>query len=181
MSYTKRNRWDQVDDHEGHLNYTLPIGGVWASLTLANGLAGGTGPNQRIGRSIKMIWAKLRITSSTSNRVALVYDRQARGAAPTVVGSDDSIFRVSGASNLLRTANPWTSKRFVILFDYCFNSPGSAASSEEFHIPIGLDATYNTGVTGTITDINTGSLYLVQITDGAGSTDYANVVVAYED
>jgi len=106
-------------------------------------------------------------------RIALVYDKQSQGTAPLV---SDIWAQVDNAgslsSSITASVNPLGRDRFVILYDRFINSwattinitgwtYGKTASLKKFLKLKNAEALYNTGNTGTISDIESGSLFLV--------------------
>lgn len=132
-------------------------------LALLNGLVRGANATERVGRQIKMRSIYLRYVASiapnTSGgspvRVMIVYDKQANAVAPAALDilTVDNVYSPNQLSN---------SRRFVTLLDRVLNiGVGNPSASIEFYKKIALDTQFNAvGNTGTITDIQSGSLYL---------------------
>lgn len=148
------------------------------SLALLNGLTPGTGATERIGQKITIRSLEYRgynyvtPTDGTDQlqRIILVLDRQANASALTIAG-------VLQSANVYSPRNLQNRKRFKILYDKTFNLNASAeAGSRRFtkfymklRRPIITD--YNTGNAGTVADIVTNSLYLINLgTNPAGAT-----------
>lgn len=124
---------------------------------LLNGLAQGSVTGTRVGRQIAMTSMDLssNAPSGAVQRWVLVYDRQANGALPT--GAD--VFE----ENLdIRSPQNWSNRhRFDVILDSLFdiNKYGYFPLNYR-NLPLDLTTTYNSGNTGTITDISSGSLML---------------------
>lgn len=158
-----------------------------ATLTLLNGIAPGTGAQERIGMKItvRSIQMSLRFTTTPATgvdqycRVFLVMDRQCNGA---VIGAPTDILAAGNVSGLRNLANR---KRFKIMWDKLvpmggnLNAAGTPSTLPNMRIvkmymklrrPLVIE--YNTGIAGTVADISTNSLYLVTLgTEAAGNTD----------
>lgn len=123
-------------------------------------------------------------TTANLNRVLLVLDRQANGAAP-IYGDIITGGEIDDFTNLNNR------RRFRILWDKVFSSPKALADEDGYYLqryirfPRGINVQYNTGVTGTVADVMTNALWLMVICDGSGS-NYVdlldlNVRIRYTD
>lgn len=153
---------------------TATTSGAWSSLYLLNGTIQGTEAVNRLGRKITMtsLYLKLRfaLASTTTQggflRVAVVYDKQANGTAP-------SITDIYLSNNYLSPNNLSNRDRFVKIID---KEIGPLSAQADFAVPLEefrklmLETTYNTGNAGTIGDITTGSLYLLVADSGTFAT-----------
>lgn len=136
--------------------FTTPI--------LLNGCIQGTEATQRLGRKIVMtslyLKGRLSLAPTTTGggyvRIAIVYDKQANGAAPAAT----DVFLTDNNTSPNNLSNR---DRFVKVVD--MESPVISVAGE-YQVPIeifrklGLETTFNTGNAGTIGDITGGSLYL---------------------
>lgn len=152
-------------DVNGQINSDL-TGGVG----LLNGIAPGSGLDQRIGRQVTLKSIQIRfqvnVTSGTGvdqvSRVLVVYDRQSNAAAPTTA----NIISAAGTGyDVLRPKNLDNRKRFKILMDRTFylNASGESNSGVcfNFYRRLRHPMEFNAGVAGTIADIVSGSIYVV--------------------
>lgn len=141
--------------------------GVAGQLTLLNGMVYGGTAGQHIGRSVTLrsiaFNTALGFTSTGGApilRVLIVYDRQPNGAAPAVT---DILY----ANDPSAPMNLNNSKRFKVLHDWRpdeINPTAGAGISgpavqHSFYRKLQLPMEFNTGSTGTIADITTGSIY----------------------
>jgi len=148
------------------------------SLALLNGLVPGTGATERIGQKITIRSLELRaynyVTPATGedqlHRMLIVLDRQTNAAALTIAG-------VLQSANVYSPRNLQNRKRFKILYDKMFNlnaaaEPGSRRALKMYmKLRRPIIADYNTGNAGTVADIVTNSLYLINLgTNPAGVT-----------
>lgn len=147
------------------------------TISLLNGLSPGSGMDNRIGRVITMksllLQARLNLESSAldqAGRFLVVYDKQANGAAPGITD-------ILVSSSVVSLKNLNNRNRFVILMDRTIdmNNLGGGLRSYSFKEYINLKnftTVYNAGTDGTITDIVTGSLFMVYLgTVAAGTVD----------
>lgn len=158
-----------------------PTTGAWI-ITNLNGLAPGTGPTERIGRKIKMVSIQARIhaftaaavVGSANNRIVVIYDKQANGAAP--VATD--IFQDNQANSPMNLNNR---ERFVVLYDKTKGisalGTGPSAVNYNFFKKCNLDVIFNNGSSGDETDIATGAVYLCTVNDGSYATDAPNFLI----
>lgn len=141
-------------------------------IQLINGLQLGNTASQRQGQQLKSTNINLRGKLSVNNsavggssqaRIMLVYDRQSNG----------SVFSIT---DLLENGAVWSfrtmgyKKRFKVLADHTYqmvNNTNTEQQIVDLSAVLDLRTIYNTGNTGTISDIDTGSLYLVLISDEA--------------
>lgn len=167
-------------------------------IQLLNGTTNGSNFWNRLGSriSMKSLWFKLFIANSdtytimnevnATYRISIVYDKQAQGTAPLV---SDIWANVDNAgaltSSITGSVNPLGRDRFVILFDRFINTwPLRYGTSEATSWVVGKnamikkyfklknsEALYNTGNTGTISDIESGSLYLIIQSSRAATED----------
>jgi len=142
------------------------------TTSLVNNIAEGTGINERIGRrynlstfSMKYIVTSPTDFSSAILRILIVYDKQPNGVAPDAADLFGSAVSTSRASTFLNIANR---DRFLILAEKRINSiPIDSAHVGVIAGTIGVNCR-NLPVTcdgtgGTITDITTGSLYIIAV------------------
>lgn len=133
---------------------TLAIG--YNNLLLLNGLSQGSGGSQRVGRQVFMTRLTWRIQSISNQRFMIVYDRQANAQALNV--SD----LMQDTSDQFSPYNFSNKERFDVLMDSLYvTTPELNPITIWKDFPIYRDTVYNTGSSGTISDISTGSLYLV--------------------
>lgn len=135
-------------------------------LILLNGTIHGDDVLDRVGRKFTMrslechLWAK--VTASTGvdqvQRVMVVLDKQANGAAPIITD-----VLVSAAPNAMKNLN--NAARFTILHDefYHLNASAEADSQKawKFYQRFIIPVQFNSGNAGTVADINSGSLYFI--------------------
>lgn len=163
------------------------------ALILLNGIAPGTGLNQRSGREVVMKSIEVHFNGKSTDttgvpasyRCMLVYDRQCNGAAPALA----DIIATTGAWNTLSPRNLDNRRRFKILMDRVFTvgaqgdtTTAAGCSSrfcDKFYRRLNHPIVFNSGVAGTIADIQTGSLYWITLGDlAAGVTDGEGSVYA---
>lgn len=182
--YVKRAFDRQIED-KARNSFTIPgaaVGAAVPTYQLLNGMPLGTQIDQRIGERIRMkhIWIDLLLSidpntlplvvQSRQCRVMLIYDKQPNSAVPT---TGQLFWNSTGGQMFFSPLNPAGEERFTILFDkhYRLGVEGGATDvAVEFPIKINrklrdLKTVYNAATTGTVTDINTGSLYLVLTCD----------------
>lgn len=146
----------------------IATGTAW----LLNGIGLGNEVYNRIGRQIFMKNLELRGFINQQNgalneqvcRVAVLYDRQSNGTAPTAA----MLWDLSGATSYVASQyNLDNRDRFKVLYDKVLSiAPPLVNDSRKnivAHIPLNLYATFNYSNTGTITDIQTGALYVVMV------------------
>lgn len=156
-----------VEDKYLDISSSTVTAGTW-TYVLLNPLSQGVTPNTRIGQSVKCVGLEVRCTvfcNSASTafqtvRFMVFKDKQANGALP---GATD----VYGSGVLTPRTVGYIS-RFTILFErtMCF-SPTSSDGINSFDFITRQDwhQEFNTGNSGTITDITENSCYVGYITD----------------
>lgn len=148
---------------------------------LLNGLVPDSTGTGRIGRRVVMKSIYIRAswalggasTGGAPLRMLVVLDKQANGAAPAVVDvvATDSFYGFNNISN---------SNRFLTLFDQVLDpvAAGSSFTTQKVcYKKLNLPVQYNAGTAGTITDIATGSVYIMFSQSGGVGT--ANGVAAW--
>lgn len=161
-----------------------------ATITLLNGMVQGDTVSTREGRKIiiKSIYLRSRqtldsnATDSALSRTMLVYDKQANASAP-------SITDILTSASVQAFNNLDNRERFVVLMDKVIQvkSEGQFISTNTFfkkYMKVNLETIYNSSNVGTVADINTGSLYLVQLGTQAVTADvdnFTNVRIRYVD
>jgi len=166
--------WRGVPGRRGELKYVdtafqdnVPDVG---KLVLMNGLAPGTGASERIGKKvviknclIRMVLGVPTNTGATPLngfvRIMMVADKQANAAAPTVAS-------ILQAVSAIAPINMDNRDRFVVLYDYqtTIDQLGSRAGvAVKKYKTLNITTAYNAGVSGTIADIITNSVYLLYI------------------
>lgn len=180
MGYNRGIKFEKKCKDSGS-TYTVTTLNDTISTVLINGIAEGTGIDQRTGRKLQMSTFSIKywVTSAAdysanSCRIMLIYDKQNNGT--TLTASD--IFKQSSnpADSFLELKNR---NRFVVLKDKRFASnPTDSAKTSTIDGSFGvnlrnLETTYgNTG--SAITDITTGALHLLlcsSATTGGGGTN----------
>jgi hypothetical protein len=139
------------------------------AVTLIDGIARGDDVSERVGRKVVMrrITHTLvsYVTPSTgvdqTHRYLLVFDKQANGVAPAIT---DVLVSVSTVA----LPNLNNRLRFVILHDElkALNAsaePGSYWATGMRKLQCSLNVQFNSGDAGTVTDIQTGALYLITL------------------
>lgn len=162
-----RVEYKTVEEQEGH---SLNTNG-WRILM--NGIARGDDSNQRTGREVVMLSVlhsySLSVASSTGTdcrvRVLIVYDRQCNSLAPDITDILSSQ-TVQSARNLVNV------RRFSIIYDVVhvlnsYNEP-YGQNYRKFYRHLRHPVTFNSGSTGTITDIISGSLYFFAFSTVSG-------------
>lgn len=142
---------------------------------LLNGCAQGSDAVQHIGRKTQMkslywIWqGSLAPTTAgtASQRLVIVYDKEAEGAAPTIAAvAQTDIFN---ADNILAMNNLNNRDRFITLVDEiveCTGTGGPQSFMRKGYRKIDLPVVFNAGAGATVASINTGSVYAVAWQDG---------------
>lgn len=149
---------------------SFPFGTSTAVVTLLNGIAQGVTALTRLGRRIHMKSLYIRYhvamgptsTGSSPLRLLVVYDKQPNAASPAAVD-------ILTADNISSPNNLSNSRRFVTIFDdviECIGTGGPQADYQVLYKKLNLDVEFNTGSTGTISDITTGSLIMLTYTNG---------------
>lgn len=171
-----------VDTTTGNKNFSLT-----GAFSLINGLQRGTDVYQRVGRRIKIVSINIRglffvlqdgaVPSIDYLRMMLVYDREPNGSLPNLneILQDTSEANAT-STNSISHMNLVNSDRFAIIKDWSIAIPAKAASGTSapsqslldngfaainWNKKVNLDVKYNSGTVGDVTDITTGSLFLV--------------------
>lgn len=198
LSYAdmKAQQWTGVpiEDKTVDLNPTEAAITSTANLILLNGIAQGTTDYTRVGSQIynKQLELRLKVMctkspvagdTGTTARIAVVWDKQPTGALPTYA----DIFTCETAagtavSDIFSFPNTTNEKRFCILKDYYYewnvSTKVAGAESETVNVNKGIStdticlnswATTFSGTTSGIASIATGALYLVRLTNNAGT------------
>ncbi len=145
-------------------------------MQLLNGCSRGDDVSYRDGRQITCDSVELSLSIAPASagtpqvlRVALVFDRQAQGVAPTFA-------QLYNGASVTAPPNRDNTQRFVFLYDKMF-SLGPVAVEKAIvvkkTIRVGLETQYNVGDTASITDIVAGSLYLVVVGSNTSGTTAA--------
>lgn len=148
------------------------------SSLLLNGCIEGLTPADRIGQKITMKRVELTFTAGVqvadlvagtgyqndadTIRAVIVFDKQANGAA----ASWSSLMNASGLySAPYAKRNISTLDRYMVLADKIFEvcSAGPNSVVWNFDIPCNLEVRYTTTNNGNVSDIITGSLYLIVV------------------
>lgn len=186
--------------------FNTVVGGV--NSVLINGLVNGSQENNRIGDKIKIkelrfmgeltqISAPIASNTQASNmsRVLIIWDKQPNGGAFTF-GGNGGIFNPATANYdaVLNFNTDTVSNRYHILYDKTFqptvlaygatpiNGFNSKGITIHRKIKVNKVTNYGLGNTGTITDINTGSLYLINACNSTtGVSLRFQIKMLYED
>jgi len=157
------------------------------NIMLLNGTVPGDLIQNRHSRTIKMsslycnfIIAPQSATTVCNYRIFIVYDSQANGVNPAyndIFLDSAAVGAINGTVACQMPRNPSNMDRFKVLWSYTGRCDGS---NTQYTGPVhqrtilkkfiklkGLETKYNTGVAGTIGDIQTGSLLLCFGTDTA--------------
>lgn len=149
------------------------------AMLLLNGLQPGSSASQRIGMKVSIRSLEMKLigfaTAGTGvdqeHRWLVLLDRQANGAAPAALTDFLAAGNTKGLRNLANR------RRFKIVLDkrYYVNSAGEPGAARVFNVYMKfrrpLIVEYNAGVTGTVADIVSNSLFLVLIgQQAAGAT-----------
>ena len=144
-------------------------------VALLNGIARGDDINQRIGRKVVMRSMEVRVESyvthntgiDQNHRVLIVFDRQCNATALTVAD-------VLTAVDINSPRNLTNRSRFKILYDNLHHLSSTAEPGShkviDMYRRLWLPVTFNSGDDGTVSDIQTGSLYLVVVGNVAAGT-----------
>lgn len=155
------------------LNQSLATNGT---ITLLNGLQKGTGISNRIGRSIKIksIDLKFRIFKNTANAISsetlrcmLVLDTEPKA---TQLNLSELLHNVNIVAQALSPRNLDNRKRLVILKNWVIpmGLVGSSAPTNVFrkhYKETNYHTIYDASDAGNITDITSGALYFVSMTN----------------
>lgn len=167
--------------------------------TLLNGISRGTSAGTRVGSRVGLRSFNIRMfisfvsneddssTTPLAIRIMVVYDKQANG-----------VVCPSPFSSFYATAESVYRDRFIVMYDevvymektsiggyYVPETPEVISFKNvqqkfrHIHLAVDLPMTFNNSDTGVITDINTGSVYLVTMTTGitARGTGHEGIVV----
>lgn len=152
---------------------------VITEQTLLNGIGGGSGANQRVGRKVIMKslmfrWSYFLNPTATTLasggsplRIIIFYDKQANANLPTIAGLLNS--------NWFNTNNNLDNRdRFVILADIYtdpVSSVGNSSVAGKRYIPLNHEVIFNGGDDADqIGSITTGSIFVTFAQDGGLST-----------
>jgi len=173
--------------------------GTVAADQLCNGLATGTGANNRIGRKIVMKSIYMRFTwfvagSNTSQsgpmRILVVYDKQVNGAFPTAIAPATSDGAILHYDHIASPNNLFAADRYVTIFDELVeplsgvSNPGAPCTrTVSRYKKINLPVIFNNGTAGDITDISMGAVYIIFCVAGVVSNTAADytVRIRFED
>jgi len=177
-----RNTYTVPEKKFSDIGSLLPVTG---NVILLNGLEQGTGYDQRIGRNVMLrsVHLKFQVNGAPYNagtpsfspgclvRVLLVWDQQPNGTLPSI----GEIFQSTTPGLLpLQGMNMANSQRFKFLFDRRYVLSNADENNragwkwecfDETFQKLNLKVGYSDTSTGTISDIETGALYWVQVTD----------------
>lgn len=166
---TRYNRtmseWKHIDTSINADMTTVPV------FTLLNGLRLGITSTTRVGTRVVVFNVSVHLGAMVIQaagveqfcRFIVFYDKQTRGVAPSVLD-------ILAASSPLALYNPTNINRFHILMDKSFplgssvTSTGTYTSRVWHGLLTSVTATpvdYNSGDTGTVGDISSGSIYLL--------------------
>lgn len=149
--------------------------GIWDTAgVLLNGVALGSAANERIGRKLQMKsiyirWsANIALTSLGGSpfRILVVYDKQANATAPLIADILDQD-KFNSPNNLANR------DRFITLFDQMTSNMSSLNDRCVTGVlakKINLEQMYNSGTTGVIGSITTGSIYIFCAQSGTFTT-----------
>lgn len=161
-----------------------PGTGAFSTGSLLNGLSLGSDYNARIGRKIIMKkimcrWSGVGTAGFPGNvRILVVYDKQANGAA--CANTDVLVSATFNAFNNLNNRD-----RFITLMDEITPtiSTSDEAAAGIITRKISLETIFNSGNTGNVGDIQTGSIFYFLATQiGSGTIDFdAFFRIRFED
>ncbi len=166
------------------INITLSPAGT---VTLLNGLQKGTGISNRIGRSIKVksVDLKFRVFKDSTNtspaeivRCMLVLDTEPKATQLTLA---EVLHNVTSVQQALSPRNLDNRKRIVILKNWVFplGLVGTSAPTNVFrkhYKESNYHTIYDASDVGDITDITSGALYFISMSNEA-ATGPANLVM----
>lgn len=185
--------WRGVPGRRGELKYVDKIDVASFSsagtLYLLNGIAPGTGASQRIGKKAIMKTLQFRGSIGSGDtgaipfrgmvRLLWIYDKQSNATAPTIA----QIFEVSG--NGTAFMNMDNRDRFVVLADkqYAIDQSGGHQSAQlKMYKKINLTTIFNAGTAGDVSDITSGSIFLVVINEQASvSVATNNPIISFSN
>lgn len=142
--------------------------------SLLNGLVPGSAATQRIGRKVVMKSIYIRwvaeveptTVAGANIRWIVFYDKQANATAAT----PDSVLE----SDAFTSPNDLSNRdRFVVIWDKVTNSvsqEGNISDAGKEYKSISLETCFNSGTAGTISDITSGSLYIMAAQSGSATT-----------
>lgn len=134
-------------------------------LTLLNGLQTGADATNRVGRRvhwksiyIRMVAALGSTPTNSPCRMLIVYDKQTNGLVPAA--TDILLSATAGGLNNLSNRG-----RFVTLLDWAFDltTVSQPILTKVVYLRKKFDTVFNTGNTGLVGDIATGSVYALTI------------------
>lgn len=143
-----------------------------ATLTLLNGLFVGDTSTSRDGQTVRFVslvadfYTEMSNAAFASNvRILIFMDRQANAAAPAVL----DVLLTSSANAMMNLDNMY---RFKVIKDYkfCLSSTGACCNRRRMFIPLSFNTRYDVSSNGDITDIRTGSLYVLFVSDEPTNT-----------
>jgi hypothetical protein len=169
-------RYDFGDD------ITLPTdAGVEYQSWLINTISQGTAESDRLGKQVSlknwratfMMQTESTATSPCTVRVVVVYDTQANGA----VVADATLWESPTKQYLSQPAAEYT-QRYQILYDRKLTfggaDTGSTGTSQriwDINVPLKGRRTCWSGITGNISDLATGSLFLLMYSESTSATN----------
>lgn len=159
----------------------LPAGGGGFAAgggILLNGLATGSGADQRIGR--KVVWKTFLLrwqielepggasTNGTPVRILVVYDKQANTVAPAATD-------ILALDNFRSAQNLSNRDRFLVLVDKITPPIGTSSNfcvaGKIYRKRLNLETIFNANSAGTVGDITSGSIYIFAAqTSNVGTT-----------
>ncbi len=154
------------------------------SILMLNGTAQGLDKDDRVGNSVRWtsILTRVRVeihASATASqaRVIFIWDKQSNGALPAVTD-------VLQAANTLSSLNTDFGKRFRVLSDQMYNVSitGNQLQYKKVFRKLSLRTEFGT-TAGTIAAINSGTIFLLVISDEATNapTVFHNTKLRYID
>lgn len=136
----------------------------WSVPFLINGIAQGSSPNNRIGRKITMKSLQLKYTAivGATVRVLTVYDKQTNGILPATIDILQGNSSVPPLADFNAMPNLSNGNRFVVISDEIMNDMYSTdVANGQCYRKINLETEYFNNITGVISDISTGSIYIM--------------------
>lgn len=183
-SSSSYDRSDSCDSGEFKVvdAYSTITADTSTSVALLNGIAPGTGLDQRVGRQVTMrsVQLKYAVNPTTSTniadqivRVVLVHDKQPNGTAcaATDVLQYATVFAPRNVDNR---------RRFTILYDRThyinsYGETGSGTNIQQYYHRLRHPVIFNSGSAGTVADIVTGSMYLIVLGTYSPGASASNV------
>jgi hypothetical protein len=140
-------------------------------IQLLNPIIQGTGAGNRTGRDVLIEYVDLRfdlsstaVNSTDLYRLMVVWDTETRGATPAYADI------LSAAAGVISPVNFDNTHRFKVLYDSSAHNITSESSGLSFFrgvhvvVPVNKKAHYyNASNTGTVTDIDSGGLFLIDV------------------